>query len=207
MRFEERAALAFSSLFHPLIIPTLGMFILFQLNTFVTFATTPSARRFILLIVFINTAILPLLSFFVMKRTGYINDFTLSNRNDRILPLIVTSALFFITFYMLRQVSLPSLIYFYMISATLLVFVTLMTTFFWKISIHMVSLGGLTGFLIISSMILRTNLDWLIILAFIFSGITASSRLILKTHKPAQVYAGYLVGVAIMMLMYFYFNT
>lgn len=206
MRFERRVALAFTTLFHPLIIPTLGMFILFQLNTYVTFATTPAARQFILLIIFINTAIIPVLSFFIMKRTGYISDFKLSDRNDRILPLIVASALFFITFYMLRQITLPSFIYFYMISATMLVFATLMVTFFWKISIHMVSLGGLTGFLIITSLLLRANMNWLITLAFLVSGITASARLILQPHKPAQVYAGYLLGVAVMMLMFFYFS-
>lgn len=207
MRIKERVALAFTTLFHPLIIPTLGMFILFQLNTYVTFSTTPAARQFILLIIFINTAVVPVLSFFIMKRTGYIKDLNLANKNERILPLMVTAALFFITFYMLRQVSLPSLIYFYIISASLLILVTLMITFFWKISIHMVSLGGLTGFLIISSLILRTDLNWLITIAILVSGFTASSRMILKLHKPAQVYAGYMAGVAIMMLMYFYFKA
>lgn len=207
MRFEKPFAVAFTTLFHPLVMPTLGLFILFQLNTYVAFATTPAARQFILLIVFINTAVVPVLSFYIMKRTGYLNDLSLSTRSERILPLIVASALFFITFYMLRQLTLPSLIYFYLISATLLVITTLMITFFWKISIHMVSLGGLTGFLIITSLILRTNMTWLIIVAFLVSGITASARLMLKSHKPAQVYAGYLMGVLIMMLMYFYLKA
>ncbi len=207
MRIEERFALAFTTLFHPLLIPTLGIFILFHLNTYIAFSVAPEARRFIILIVFINTAIAPVLSFVIMKRTGYIKDFNLTERSERILPLLVATALFFITYYMLRQLPLPSLVYFYVISATLLLLLTMMVSFFWKISIHMVSLGGFTGFLIITSLLLRADINWLIILALMASGLTGSSRLILKAHSPAQVYAGYLMGLAAMMTLYVYFSN
>ncbi len=207
MRIEERLALAFTTLFHPLLIPTLGIFILFQLNTYIAFSIASEARRFIIAIVFVNTAIAPVLSFFIMKKTGYIKDFNLTERSERILPLLVATALFFITYYMLRQLPLPSLVYFYVISATLLLLLTMMVSFFWKISIHMVSLGGFTGFLIITTLLLRTDISWLIILAFLASGLTGSSRLILKAHTPAQVYAGFLMGISTMMALYVYFSN
>lgn len=207
MRLEERIALTFTTIFHPLLIPTLGIFILFHLNTYIAFSVAPGARRFIILIVFINTAIAPVLSFLIMKKTGYIRDFSLKERSERILPLLVATALFFITYYMLRQLPLPSLVYFYVISATLLILLTMMVSFFWKISIHMVSLGGFTGFLIITSLLLRTDISWLIILAFMASGLTGSSRLILKAHTPAQVYAGFIMGISSMMALYLYFSS
>ncbi len=207
MRIEERIALAFTALFHPLLIPTLGIFILSQLNTYIAFSVTTEAKRFIILIVFINTAIAPVLSFIIMKKTGYIKDFNLTTRSERTLPLLVAAAFFFITYYMLRQLTLPSLVNFYVISATLLLLLTMMVSFFWKISIHMVSLGGFTGFLVITSLLLRADISWLIILAFLASGLTGSSRLILKAHSPAQVYAGYLMGMAAMMALYVYFSN
>lgn len=207
MRIEERIALAFTTLFHPLLIPTLGIFILFQLNTYIAFSIAPEARRFIIAIVFINTAIAPVLSFLIMKKTGYIKDFSLSERSERILPLLVAAALFFITYYMLRQLPLPSLVYFYVISATLLLLLTMMVSFFWKISIHMVALGAFTGFLIITTLLLRTDINWLIILAFMASGLTGSSRLVLKVHTPAQVYAGFLMGISTMMALFVYFSN
>lgn len=206
MRLQKSIAQVFSTLFHPIVIPTLGMFILFQLNTYIRFAVSPGARRLILLLVFINTAIAPVLSLLIMKRTGYVKTLTLEERNERILPLLLATALFFITYYMLRQLTLPSIVYFYIISATLLLLVTLMTSFFWKISIHMVALGGITAFLIITSLLLRTDVSRLVIAAFIASGITGSSRLILKAHKPAEVYAGYLLGFLMMMGLFLYFR-
>lgn len=206
MRFQERSAWVFSTLFHPVVIPTLGIFILFQLNTYIRFAVAPGARRLILMLVFINTAIVPVLSLIVMKRTGYIKSMLLEERNERILPLLLSTTLFFITYYMLRQITLPSIIYFYIISATLLLLMTLMVSFFLKISIHMVSLGAFSAFLVITSILLKTDVSLLIIAAFMASGLTASSRLILQAHKPLEVYAGYLLGFLGMMGLFLYFR-
>ncbi len=206
MPVQDRLARLCSALFHPLLIPTLGIFILFQINSHLSFAINQDARRFIMLIVFINTAIAPVMAVWIMKKTGYVKDFFLTDRNERILPLLVTSVLFFMTYYLLRQISLPSLVYFFLMSATLLVMLTLMISFVWKISIHMVSLGGFTGFLIVTSLLLRADISWLIILAFLVSGCTGTARLILKAHSPEQVYTGYLLGMFLMLGLFFYFS-
>lgn len=206
MPVSERLARLCSSLFHPVLIPTLGIFILFQINSHLSFAISQEARRFIILIIFVNTAIAPVMAMWIMKKTGYVKDFTLANRNERILPLLVTAVLFFMTYYLLRQISLPSLVYFYVMSATLLVMLTLMISFTWKISIHMVSLGGFTGFLVVTSLYLRVDIAWLITLAFVVSGLTGTARLVLNVHNPAQVYAGYLLGLFAMLGLFFYFS-
>ncbi len=206
MPASDRIARFLSAIFHPLLIPTLGVFVLFQINSHLSFAINQDARRFIMLIVFVNTAIAPVLAVWVMKRTGLVKDFMLYDRNERILPLLVTSVLFFMTYYLLRQISLPSLVYFFLMSATLLVMLTLMISFVWKISIHMVSLGGFTGFLIVTSLLLRVDIAWLIILAFLASGCVGTARLVLKAHNPAQIYAGYLLGIFLMLGLYLYFS-
>ncbi len=206
MPVSERLARLCSAIFHPLVIPVLGVFVLFQINSHLSFAINQDARRFIMLIVFINTAVAPVFAVWIMKKTGYVKDFMLTDRHERILPLLVTSVLFFMTYYLLRQISLPSLVYFFIMSATLLVMLTLMISFVWKISIHMVSLGGFTGFLIVTSLLLRADIAWLIILAFLVSGCVGTARLILKAHTPAQVYTGYLLGFLVMLGLYFYFS-
>ena len=206
MHPHKSFARIFSALFHPIVIPTLGIFILFQLNTYIKFAISPGARQLILLLVFINTAIAPVLSLLIMKRTGYVKSLRLEERSERILPLLMATALFFITYYMLRQITLPSIVYFYIISATLLLLMTLMVSFFFKISIHMISLGAFTAFLIVTSLLLRADVIWLIFAAFVVSGITGTSRLILKAHTPLEVYAGYLLGFFGMMGLFVYFR-
>ncbi len=206
MRASKGLARVFSTLFHPLFIPTLGIFVLFQLNSYVAFSLATEARRVIILLVFINTAIIPVFSVIVLKRTGWITDFFLSDRGERIFPLVIASVMFFLTYYMLLRLSLPGVVYFFVLGATVLVLLTLIVSFFWKISIHMVSLGGFTGFLIVVSLLLHTDIPWLIAMAILASGCTGASRILLKAHSPAQVYAGYLLGVVAMLLLFWYFS-
>ena len=204
MRTLEVIARGISALFHPLIIPTLGMFILFQLNTYVSFSVGPEARRFIMVMIFVNTALAPVLAILVLKRLGYIRDLLLDDRGERILPLLFSAVMFFMTYYLLRQLTLPSLIYFYVMGASLLVLLTLLISFAWKISIHLVSLGGLTGMLVVTSVLLNVDVSLLIMASILVSGITAAARIYLGAHVPAQVYTGYLLGLIVMLTLFAY---
>ncbi len=203
-RTLDTIARGISALFHPLIIPTLGIFILFQLNTYVSFSVSPEARRFIIVMVFVNTALAPVLAILVLKRLGYISDLMLDDRGERILPLLFSAVMFFMTYYLLRQLTLPSMIYFYVMGASLLVLLTLLISFAWKISIHMISLGGLTGLLVVTSILVNVDVSLLIIAAFLVSGLTAAARIHLRAHSPSQVYAGYLLGLSVMWLLFVY---
>jgi membrane-associated phospholipid phosphatase len=207
MKAEVIVARLFSSVFHPLIIPTLGMIVLFNLETYVAYSIPPQAKRFILGIVFINTAIAPVLSIFMLKRMRLIKDVLLDERSERFFPLLLSALYFFLTYFLLRRVSLPSIVYFYVLGATLLVLLSMVITFRWKISIHMTSMGGFTGFLIVTSLLLRTDISVLILAAILVSGLVGSSRIRLNAHSPAQVYAGYLMGVGVMLLLYMYLRV
>ena len=207
MKAELIVARLFSSVLHPLVIPTLGMIILFNLETYVAYSIPLQAKRFILAIVFINTAIAPVLTVFMLRRMRLIKDVLLNERSERLLPLLLTTLYFFLTYFLLRRISLPSIVYFYVLGATLLVLLGMVISYRWKISIHMTSMGGFTGLLIVTSLLLRTNINLLIIVAILLSGVVGSSRIRLNAHTPAQVYAGYLMGVGVMLLLYFYLRV
>ncbi|MFP4064168.1 MAG: hypothetical protein ACLFS0_01525 [Bacteroidales bacterium] len=204
MRTLDAIARGISALFNPLIIPTLAIFILFQLNTYVSFSVTVEARRFIMAMVFVNTGLAPIVAILVLKRLGYITDLFLYDSRERIFPLLFSAVMFFMTYYLLRQLTLPSPIYFYLMGASLLALLTLLISFLWKISIHMVSLGGLTGMLIVTSILLNVDVSRLIIAAFLVSGVTGAARIHLRAHSPSQVYAGYLLGLLVLLLLFIY---
>ncbi len=197
----------FSVLFHPLIIPTLGILILFRLNTYVSLVVSDPAKRFVLIIVFVNTALAPVLATLLLKRAGVIRDVLLGERSERLFPLLLTALFYILTYYLLKQIQLPSLIYYYVIGATLLVLICLIITFKWKISIHMISMGGVTGFLIATSLLLRTDVSLLVMLAVLLSGIVGSSRIRLNAHTPMQVYAGFVLGLVVMLFLYTYLRA
>jgi hypothetical protein len=207
MKIENRIASLLSAVLHPLILPTLGMIILFNLNTYLSYSIPGQAKKFILLIVFINSAIAPVLSILLLKKTGFIKDVMLDERSERMLPLLLSAIYFFITYYLLRKVALPSLLYFYIIGATVLVLLTLIITYRWKISIHMVSMGGFTGFLISLALLLHIDIDWLLILTFLASGLLGTARVKLNAHDLPQVFAGYVMGVGVMLILFLYLRA
>lgn len=207
MKIENRIASLLSAVLHPLILPTLGMITLFNLNTYLSYSIPGQAKKFILLIVFINSAIAPVLSILLLKKTGFIKDVMLDERSERMLPLLLSAIYFFITYYLLRKVALPSLLYFYIIGATVLVLLTLIITFRWKISIHMVSMGGFTGFLISLAFLLHIDIDWLLILTFLASGLLGTARVKLNAHDLPQVFAGYAMGVGVMLILFLYLRA
>jgi hypothetical protein len=207
MKIETRIASLLSALLHPLILPTLGIIILFNLDTYLSYSIPSQAKKFIVLIIFVNSAVAPLLSILLLKKTGIIKDVLLDNRSERMFPLLLSAVYFFITYYLLRKVALPSIIYFYIIGATILVLLTLIITFRWKISIHMTSIGGFTGFLISLALLLHIDINWLLILSFVASGLLGTARVKLNAHDLPQVFAGYAMGVGVMLLLFLYLRA
>lgn len=204
MKIETAFARIVSILFHPLFIPTAGMILLFRLNTYINFSVPDPAKRFILVILFVNTALAPALSVFLLQRTRLIQEVVPGGRYDRLLPLLISSMFYILTYYLMRQLSLPSLVNYYIMGATMLVLVCLVISFRWRISLHMASLGGLTGFFIATSLLLQTDIAWLIMITFLVSGFVGSARMILHHHHPMQIYGGFLTGLGVMLLLYSY---
>lgn len=201
MNIEKSIARIISTIFHPLVIPSLGIFLLFSINSYISFSIPASGQRTILLIVMFNTAIAPLASIFVLKRLKIVKSVLLVDREERLIPIFISGLFYFFAFFILKQVNLPFLINFFILSATIIIFIVLLITFYWKISIHMASIGGLTGFLISVSIILKTDIPVLIISAIIISGFLGYSRIRLGAHKPSEVYAGFVLGFGFIMAL------
>lgn len=204
MKIETRVASLLSAFLHPLILPTLGLIVLFNLNTHIIFVLPGQVKKIVLLILFINSAILPLISIILLKKTGLIKDILLDDPGERMLPLLLSAAYYIITYFLLRNAALPSIIYFYLIGAVVLVLITLLITLRWKISIHMVSMGGFTGFLISMAILFSLDLDLVLIAAFLASGLLASSRVLLNAHDLPQVFAGFALGSCVMVFLFLY---
>lgn len=191
------AARIISTLFHPLLIPVLGLFLIFNVGGH--FAYMPiDHQRIVYLIIFLSTCILPLSLIPLFLLLGVIKSVYMEERKERILPVGFT-ALFYLLgyFFLLKIPVVPSFIQGFMLATLLTIVAAMGITFFWKISMHMIGIGGLTGALLALS--LRFNLDlWIIFsLVVLVSGALGSARLYLKAHSPLQVHVGFLLGALI----------
>ncbi len=191
----KTAAKFFSYVFHPLVIPTLGMLIIFNSNSYVNFAIPYELKKAVIILVGLSTFIIPTLFTLFLQNRGYIKTIEMETTKERVIPYGFTIIFYFFTIYMMLKVAIPPIIFNFMVGALVSVILAFIVNLKWKISAHMIGIGGLTGALIASSFLLNVNLLSYITLSILISGLVASSRLILNAHNPSQLIIGFLMGM------------
>lgn len=200
-----RAAKVLSYALHPLLMPTLGMVILFQVNTYLSLIMSQQAKGLLYLLVFFNTFLIPLaVSFFMLKR-GFIRSLHMDTPQERRIPLLVTAFAYTFTYYLLRKIPLTAVIYVSMMGAILAVIIQTIVNLKWKMSAHMTGFGGLLGIVFGLSYRMNMNLTWLIVLLFLVGGLLAAARLKITDHTPGQIYWGFLNGFLCQLLLFMIF--
>jgi hypothetical protein len=203
---EKRVAQVISGIFFPLFVPTYAYAILLTIPAYFSALMPVHAKWMIIGLVFLTTCILPTIFIIAMIKTGMVTSKYLSKREDRTMPYIVSAIFFYLTFYLLRELQISPVYYFFMIGATLLIIVVMGINFFWKISSHMASIGGLAGMMMGISYFLGTFYFALIALTILMAGITGFARLKLEEHTQAQVYTGFLLGFFTILSLFLYYS-
>jgi membrane-associated phospholipid phosphatase len=112
--------------------------------------------------------------------------------------MFITGFFFMTGYYFLYNITaVPDLILKFILATIITVFLSLLITLFWKISIHLVGMGGLTGAVLALSYIAGADRHILVSVLFILAGLLGVARVYLQEHKPAQVYAGFALGFAV----------
>ena len=184
---------------HPLLMPT---FLFLLLQKFVPGILEPMGQRvtlYLLLLIFITTFLIPVLSLLGLRGARSISRISMEERKDRLLPFTFITIFYFITAYLFRvKLELNPVLQIMLISISLIVLTVTIITFFWKISIHAAGAGGLAGFLLALAYLYPDHRIYLPFAGMLLlSGMIMSSRLKLNAHSPAQVYGGFMLGMAI----------
>ncbi len=198
----EKIAKIISIIFHPVLVPTLGILLL--LNSGFYFSVLSwEAKRFILLVFFFSTGIMPMLTLAILALNPKF-DIIMPHSRDRIIPLLFTSAFYYLGFMLLSKMKAFPVFNVFMIASILVIVVLLLVSFTWKISSHMAALGALTGALFALSFRSGVNPLWSIIMVILVSGIVGAARLIIKRHTLGQIAAGYFSGFLILYLVIYF---
>ena len=190
-----------SYLFHPLLLPTFGLFLIFHLDAGLWLPSL-QMQLFLYLLTLTATFFLPLLISLLLLKTKQIASLEMSTKEERKIPYLAASIFYFSESYLLIKLEIPALIQAMILGATVLVVSVLIINLFWKISSHMVGIGGLCGMMIAVSSRLQINMHFVFIALFLIAGLVAFSRLKLNAHNPAQVYLGFLLGVAVQIILF-----
>ena len=195
----KSAARLVSYLFHPLLMPTLGLLLILNSGTYISLLD-PAVKRAILFVMALGTLIFPLLLIPVLYYRNLIASLQDATREERLMPQMIILILYVITLVYFIRLPVSKLIQAYILSATILLFLVLLISLKFKICSHMTALGGITGLILSLILLFETPLQGVLMISFIAAGITGTARLSLGIQRPVEIYSGYLLGVAVVMI-------
>lgn len=182
-----------SYILHPLLMPATGLFVLFNSGTYLSFLPM-EAKKVVFMIVVLCTLIIPLtlVPFFLYQK--YILNVEMEERRERVIPMLSGLLLYVFCYFWLRRIPIPTVYHAFMLGGSVAVFAAVVTTWLWKISAHMIGIGGLTALITYLIWSLQVDLQFYLILAILAAGLIGTARMVLRAHQPAQIYAGFAAG-------------
>lgn len=196
----------FTILLHPVFMPTIVIFVILNEVEFFNILFS-SHKKSLYSIVIIFTLVLPLIIsifFLKLKRIKSLEMETIEERNSPLFYTIIVMILGFSFFKTIAYLS-PYLCSVYFSSIIILILAFLITKK-WKISLHMLGIGGATGSFFALNIVFGSLYYW-VIAFFFLSGMLAFSRLDLQAHNRLQVYSGFFLGCFIQSILILYFSS
>lgn len=200
---ETKIARVISYFFHPLMIPLYILLFLLNVNTFFSPGLDFSFKLILLGVICLTTILFPLLIIFLLYKKKLVRSLFLESREERIYPILIIAIFYYLTYYLMKGIRISPIFSYYMLGATFLAILALIITFYRKISLHMLGIGGMSGLILGLAFNLSLNMVYFLLPAIFVSGITGFARLKLNSHKPSEIYSGFLVGAVIMFFLFF----
>ncbi len=178
--------------------PLYVMLMFWNINSKAMFISNDMVWLYILLVVFINTLLIPILLFLMMKRMKIIESLQLDSQKDRFYPFAIIGIFYLTTWYVFHSIEIFTYLSLVFVLAAVLVFLALGVNLFWKISIHSMSMGAMSAAVLYLTAVHFIESTWPVYSIFLLSGLVGFARLKLKAHTSAQVYVGFLMGAAVL---------
>jgi hypothetical protein len=194
MGFEKKLAQIISLLFHPLLMPSVGMLIIFNSGTYLSLIP-PEAKRVILTITFLSTLVFPLSLLPVLYFRKLISDLQIDKREERFLPFLLILILYILTFIFILRLPLHSHIHGYALTLPVMVALLMIVNIKYKISTHMLGIGGITGLIISLILIFGVPLQAYFMLTILAAGLVGTSRKFLGDYSSLELFGGFVLGM------------
>lgn len=185
-----------SFLFHPIFMPLFGLIIIFHSGVY-SVNVPLEYKRFVYWVVILCNVLLPLSIIPALIYFKNIKNYNINERRERLIPLFFTTVCFYIGYYYVSKITPVRLVNLFLFSSTVVIMVILFISLFWKISIHMAGIGGVTGMIIALTFIYGIDTTIILSISILMAGLIASSRLALNAHNLSQLITGFFVGTLV----------
>ena len=185
-----------SVILHPMFMPILALHLTLLVLPSLAFTLSQNLLLIYGILIF-STMILPLISIFWLMQKGKVSSLEMSNHKERSLPLFKTVIWMSFGYYLLQNLLFYTpILKAELLGAILIILLAAIISKFWKISLHLLGIGGVVG-VFIALQIIHGDFLYLLLLFILLSGLLGVARIKQKAHNYAQVYAGFLVGLSV----------
>ena len=187
-----------SVLFHPLILLNFGLFSVMRYHPYYVSKFYDTHFYTISMFIAVNTLVMPLLSVYLLKKFGFIDDFAMSNPKQRFLPYGILVLLLGFTMYQLYKIELNGLPLLFMGASAICLTLNILINTRYTISTHAIGAGGLIAlyaYLTVQQHVSSFNI--LLIASILAAGLSLWSRLALNAHTEKQIYSGLALGFVV----------
>lgn len=199
------AAMGLSVLLHPLLQPTLLFGVLFY-GVEGLLPVAPEVKKQFLLLITLFTFGVPMLGIYLLHLIGYVRDLHMTDRRDRVMPMVLTTAVYLAISWMFFQKGASYIVAIVMGAISIALLFTTLISLVWKISAHAVGAGGVLGCVLMVSYVFSASyLLYPVLGLTVVLGLLLSARLYLNAHTPAQIWAGFALGFAVAAFSTLYF--
>lgn len=195
----KKTASVVSYLFHPLIMPSLGLLLLLNSGTYLSLLD-PAAKRAILFVMVLGTLVFPLMMLPILYYRNLVSSFKDPTKQERLVPQIIIFILYIITFVYFSKLPLSRVIHAYVLSSSVVLLLLILLNLRLNICLHSAALGGFTGLIIAIIFLYETPLQGILMLSLLAGGITGSSRIALGLQRAWEILLAYVLGFSVVLL-------
>ncbi len=185
-----------STVFHPLIVPTIGVFLSLYFSYMCMLGNEYILHNMLFVALF--TIVFPVIGVVAFYKLRLISSVGLVNREERTLPYVLFLICYIFCAIFLWMVNLRGVQFGFIVGGILALVVNLIINHWWKISVHMTAIGGFTGLIFVMSylqyIMYADYIPYLQIGSVLASGALGTSRILLKRHTLGQVVCGFANG-------------
>ena len=192
-----------SFVFHPVLMPTYAILLLLYFSKVFSQFMPIEQKTHLINFTLIFTLLLPLLGVFLLKKLKIVSSIYMENQEERKWPLLIAISSYYLLFRMFEFLHIHPIIIKLILGAILILFLAVIVSNFWKISLHMLGIGGVFGVFLALQCLFGGKL-FLIILLLLCSGLVAYARINEHAHTLKQVYLGFLVGACVEFLIFYF---
>lgn len=184
-----------SLVFHPLFVPVyITLFVLYvHPLLFAGYSDLMKVR--LTATVFVNLTLLPAATVFLCWRLKFISSVYLYTQKERIIPLAATMIFYFWCWFVLKNNGgIPEAFREFLLGSFIIIIGAWLANIAFKISLHALAMGGMFCYMLLLVFNLEGGSAQYFAFSVVIAGLVCSSRLIGSTHKPFEVYAGFIIG-------------